>query len=308
MIGIPIFFIHLINKGTRDIDLSYHFDLMLERLSEKQAEVNRLKKEGKNVAHLQKELEKTKQKMKQKYKIAAIGYEAASAYLYNTYSRPNRYKKVISMVERVIYLFITTFIKIDWLVPTLSGGIMVIISLINFIGKPYTAKCENFLEDVGRIVIVLSLGIGSLVRYVPMSNALKKYGCGLGLIALSLIFLVIFIVLVFYARRKKKTFVYQEEIEQSEEIPESINNTFNSLKRKHMLVSVKEDIESGEISADVQEIVEGESVEEEGDLKTTKSLIGMGVGDHHKRKGKNISIIENLASLDIDVLPQSDLN
>jgi len=78
----------------REIDISYHIGTRTRRLAEKRAEVKRLKKMGENVKELEEELNKTKQAIVKRYSLAALEYEAASAYLYNTYSRKDRYKKV----------------------------------------------------------------------------------------------------------------------------------------------------------------------------------------------------------------------
>ena len=63
------------------------------------------------------------------------------------------------MLERVYYLFITSFIPVDWLVPVLAGILMILLLIYHIIGKPFTAKSENILEIFGRIVNMCSLAI-----------------------------------------------------------------------------------------------------------------------------------------------------
>ena len=187
------------------------------------------------------------------------------------------------MLERVYYLFITSFIPVDWLVPVLAGILMILLLIYHIIGKPFTAKSENILEIFGRIVNMCSLAIGITLRYANLSNNLKNYFLSPLLIVLSLLYLLSFIFLVIANHIQKKKYINNEDNEYSEN-----ERDFN---RSFSLDAINEEnneenlIENSENENSENENSENENNDSDNsDNDMLSSLLTLGIGNRYRRK------------------------
>jgi len=193
-IGIPVFFIRLINKGVREIDLNYKIDIRLEQLHQKKEEVERMEKEGQNVDEMKKQNELTEEEIKTAYAQAAIEYENAAAYLYNAYDRPDRYKKVISMIEKLGYLIISSFFPKQLFRTMMSSGLMFVMSVWQIVSNPFNAISENVLEGIGKVFSFVTLLFGTVFQLdIVKTNSSTHNIAGMGLVGLALVLFVLFI-------------------------------------------------------------------------------------------------------------------
>ncbi|OHS95674.1 hypothetical protein TRFO_38180 [Tritrichomonas foetus] len=196
-IGIPIFFVRLINKGVKEIDLNYHIDIKLKRLEEKKKEVKKMKKQGKDVSQLEEQLKNTKKDIDKRYSEAAFQYENAAAYLYNAYDRDGRYKKVVSMIEKLVYLLVTTFVPVLWLECTVNTVVMLLMTLLQIFTSPFVAPSENIMETVAKSCNLLTLAVGDVLQFNQKKmDIFEKYVAPALLILFASAILILFIFLI----------------------------------------------------------------------------------------------------------------
>ena len=193
---IPFFFIRLINKGVKEIDLNYRIDIRLKQLDEKRKEVKKLKKSGQDVKDQEKEIKTTDEDIKKSYSRAAIEYENAASYLYNAYDRNNRYKKVIDMVEKLAYLLFSSFVPQQWLQNTLSTVLLGVMTLLQIITSPFNASSENIIcgSSKGSEFVTLLIGDGCQFEWFGDSSTTHS---ALGIILIILAAFIFLIVIYF---------------------------------------------------------------------------------------------------------------
>lgn len=195
-IGIPWFFAILINHGVNEIDLNYKISTRLKQLSEKEKEAKKMKKNGEDTKELEKQLKITKNEIRKCYSEAAIQYENAASYLYNAYKREDRYHKVISMVWKLVYLLISTFVPSKWVVYLTNTGLMAVASVYQFFTQPFVALCENIFESIGKVCNLLTAIVGNLLEYFNTNKFFKDDISPYILIGLVVIMFVTFIFLL----------------------------------------------------------------------------------------------------------------
>jgi Leucine-rich repeat (LRR) protein len=211
-VGIPAFFITLINIGVHDIDLNYRIDARLKQLAEDRAAIKKKKSEGEDTIEEEHILESTEKDIEQSYSKAAIEYENAAAYLYNCYERKDRYQKVSSMIEKLIFLIFSTVIDFEALTQAgVTAGLMLATTIYQIICHPLTALHENILQSFSKILTLLLLTIGeilhlNLVKLAP-DNEIE-----LGLI---MIILVLLFFLAFFFYMIKTCFELKDEVEEA---------------------------------------------------------------------------------------------
>ena len=221
LFGIPIFLSILIYKGVKEIDLFWHFDKKFQRLEEEKKQIKEQKNQNQNqdktsqfntIISRETRLKENEKKIEEQYSIEALGYTKASgsAYLYNSYTRKNKYEKIVGMIERVSYLLITSFVSKEWLVPLLDGVIMLCFFIIKLFQRPYISKGENLFAIIGRSVNIIVLIIGIILRYSNPSKTIREYILPFIHILISILFIAVFIFFVIYYWIQKKLYLDME--------------------------------------------------------------------------------------------------
>jgi len=196
-IGIPVFFFKLIKKGVSEIDINYKIQLRLDQLEEQKEAVKEKKKNGEDVTELEKELEETEKEISKSYSQAAIEYENAAAYLYNAYDRPNRYKKIVSMIEKLSYLLFTAFIPSKWTQAVLQAGLMGLMTVWQIIENPFAAISENILEGMAKIFNLITLLCGTVLEFdIFKSQVFKEYIAPYLLVGIVVLLFIVFLVIL----------------------------------------------------------------------------------------------------------------
>ncbi|EAY00929.1 Leucine Rich Repeat family protein [Trichomonas vaginalis G3] len=191
-IGFPIFFIQLIRKGVHEIDLNYRIDVRLKQLEEKKKEVKKLKKEGKDTFLDEISLKKSEKDIETSYATAAMEYENAASYLYNAYKRKNRFSKVFSMIEKLVYLLISSFVPTAVIKAIASTAVMSGMAGLQVILLPFVALSENVAEIVAKSSNLAILIVGDCITF----NLVKSGSVLSAVLGIVLILIVIIVIIV----------------------------------------------------------------------------------------------------------------
>ena len=273
-IGIPYFFIKLINKGVREIDLNYRIDVQIKQLEERKKEVKKMKKAGENVEDEERQIKKTEKKIKKSYAAAAIEYENAASYLYNAYERKDRYKKVISMIEKLAYLLFSSFVPTKWVESALSTVLMFGTTLLELITNPFNATNENVLEGASKIGNFLTLLIGDGCQFGWFGGS-ESNSVVIGVILIVIVLILLTLCIYFMiaghccccCKREDREFASEYSSTQEEEEEE-------------------EEEEEGKAPKDGDND-RSEEEEEESENMFLKSMRTLGVGSSNKNKEIN---------------------
>jgi hypothetical protein len=190
-ISIPLFFVYLIGQGVSAIDKFCGIEALRLDLEKKEAELKKIKKADAdqlyemanansitliNLADTQKNLEELKQEAQEKYdkckenletKYAeqANSYDHPAAYLYNQYSRKDRYTKVIGLVKKLAMMLFTAFVPKGLIQTLATSGLLWVNTFYQCFVKPFIAGAENFLETVAQFGNSITLAIGETLQY-----------------------------------------------------------------------------------------------------------------------------------------------
>lgn len=207
-IFIPAFFIKLINKGVKEIDLNYRIDVKFKKLEEEKKNLKKMKSDKVDKAVIKKEAKRIKEYEKEielSYAKAALEYEKAASYLYNSYKRRKRYKKVIDMALKLVFLLFLSFFPKEVLQLILSTSLMFLVTAFTFIDAPLSSFSESVLEIFSKAAVFIIMVFGDLFHfdYVKLTSGRENI-FGLLLIGLVVAVFVLFIALIVYAHTRKK--------------------------------------------------------------------------------------------------------
>ena len=221
-IAIPTFFIYLINQGVECLDKYCGIIQLRTELEDKKQQYKTLKKatqeeleekkgsitlvqekewETKDrdaiIKSAKKELERFEKEVNDKYEEKANSYDHPAAYLYNQYTRHDRYTKVVGLLKKLAMMLFTAFIPRGWLQSIASNGMLWLMSIYQTVLAPFIVSTENLMETFGQWGNSITLLIGeSLQHEFFQSEIYTQVIAPAILVAIVGLLLSIFIVLV----------------------------------------------------------------------------------------------------------------
>lgn len=329
-IGIPIFFVQLIRKGVHEIDLNYRIDVRLKQLEEKKKEVKRLRKEGHDVELETLQLKKSALEIDKCYAQAALEYENAAAYLYNAYKRKDRFSKVTSMIEKLVYLLITSFVPSSFFKAIISTVVMAFMAGLNFILMPFVAMSENVTEISSKTSNLITMLVGDSITFGWLDN---KPGINtlVGILLIIVVLIAIIIALYYIFKNhctccnccccKEQTlddinqsiyeitgqeFVEEEEEEESSEDQRRRRRRKDKKKKSIIMDEKQKEDREGERQCVSIELPDDDNTM---DTRNTKSdilsvLSNLNIGKRTRRRGIRINGLSSYSALNSELESQ----
>ncbi|KAJ3450828.1 protein phosphatase 1 regulatory subunit sds22-related [Anaeramoeba flamelloides] len=228
VLGIPLFFVWLIRFRVNEI-------LGFYQMGSKVENVKKMKKESKTPKerHIAK---KESKKLKEEYKRRVKEFKCPESYLYNAHTKEFKYYKPFQMAEKFIYLILTIFYGAGKVLGLIAAVAITFFCVIALLFRPFSDFIEDLLDDIGKIVNMLCILIGTLLAY--SAAGISQANAGPILVILNVLFLLAvlfaFMLNPFRKRRAKmKAKNYLKQQEQDEDIElDDLDGKENDLNKK----------------------------------------------------------------------------
>lgn len=159
LLTVPIFFILLIRKGVKQIDLNYGIGAELVKLQEEQRDLRLMYRNHANPVMIK--VHKTKirthsEGLQISYAIKALQHRSAYAYLYSSYKRTFRFWKIFLMMQRISLLMVSIFVYQSWVKCSLALTINASMAISTIYMRPFSDPVEVLLEIVSQVMNALN--------------------------------------------------------------------------------------------------------------------------------------------------------
>ncbi|KAJ3431570.1 protein phosphatase 1 regulatory subunit sds22-related [Anaeramoeba flamelloides] len=227
IIGIPLFFVWLIKFRVNEIIGFY-------QMESKIINVKQMKKESKTPQE-KRIAKKESKKLKEEYKRRVKEFKCPESYLYNAHTKEFKYYKPFQMAEKFIYLILTIFYGAGNVLGLVAAIAITFFCVIALLFRPFSDFVEDLLDDIGKIVNMLCILIGTLLAY--SAAGLSQANTGPILVILNVFFLLAvlfaFVINPFRKRRAKmkaKRYLKQQDQDQDIELDD-----LNSKKKQQVI-------------------------------------------------------------------------